>query len=1180
MRLRRLDLIRYGQFTDSSLEFPDEKCDFHLLFGQNEAGKSTALAAIEDMLFGIPVQSQYNFLHDYSSMRIGTVLENCGKSLEVVRRKGDKDTLLGSDGLPVTDGESALMFYLTGVDRSFFQRMFSLDHSRLREGGKEILEAKDDVGQMLFSAGSGIVGFRQRLSQLSDQADSLWATRRSKHRKYYIAEDKFKEAQAALREHTLTTKKWRELKRVYDEAEEVYTRIDNKHKETSAQRNRLSRIRRVYPDLRQKLDLDRQLKELENVIVLPDKSAILLATAKKKEDETVTRITTLQERLDRAKEISEEVSFDETLVQRADDVRQLHERRIEIRSEKADLPKRQAELNAAEEDLQADARELEWTETDPAALMMRIPSRAKIGQARSLLNRRGELEAEIRNHTRVLQESRKTRDELKQQLNRMRQPVDVSRLALVIRTLREQGNLEAQVRAIDKTFKATEEKVERRLKVLNPGGIDQNTLANTALPAQATVQDYLDKSRDWERRSRETHQESSLVKQELDKATATLKQIVQDEQVITSQELKEERGRRNTLWNLVKVKLVLNESITEEQYSGFEKELNNLTGTFESAMVNADDLADRRFDSAEAVGRISENKRKIGDLEINYRQMLANQAKLEDESIQLKSEWKNLWSATPFEPLSAEAMPEWFSKREKVLGAIDEQKSALHELKTLRDEVRQAKERLFNELAVFDVDVTSMESESLNVIIERADEEVRFRKDEADKNTKLKEDLENADIDVMRKEQNLLLAEENRGEWQIKWSSTLSEHGLAKDTAPEVVNSQIDVIDRMRETADRIRTLRYHRIDKINRDITDFEQVVMELVEDVAVDLADQSAENAVLELENRIDSAKRVQELQESKKNEITELANQIDKLNREWRESSNSITHLMSAAGVETKEALKKAIEQSDRKRSLNQELKSIIDKLNRDGDGKSLKELEEECENADIDDVTAHDKLIQTELDDLQNQQTIAVEERSLARDAFQAIGGDDVAARNAASKQEAITEIQEVAEKFVKVKTSVRLLQWAIDRYRREKQAPLLSRAGELFKAVTDGSFSSLRVEFDDKDVAHLTGVRPSGNIVPMSGLTTGTADQLYLSLRIAAIEDYLDRSDALPFIADDLFINFDDERAAAGFQLLGELSRKTQILFFTHHKHLVNVAQETLGTSVNLVTLSNCRRVNT
>lgn len=67
---------------------------------------------------------------------------------------------------------------------------------------------------------------------------------------------------------------------------------------------------------------------------------------------------------------------------------------------------------------------------------------------------------------------------------------------------------------------------------------------------------------------------------------------------------------------------------------------------------------------------------------------------------------------------------------------------------------------------------------------------------------------------------------------------------------------------------------------------------------------------------------------------------------------------------------------------------------------------------------------------------------------------------------------------------------------------------------------------------------------------------------------------MERAVALPFVADDLFINFDDGRAAAGFKLLGELSRKTQVLFFTHHQHLVDIARNTLDSNVNLVRFSD------
>ena len=373
MRLRRLNLIRYGHFTDNSFELPAGKSDIHVVFGPNEAGKSTVLAAIEDMLFGIPMHSPYDFLHDYNSMRIGALLENTSESLEVLRRKGNKDTLLDPVGSPIAGGEGVLTPYLAGADRSFFERMFNLDHVRLEVGGREILEAKDDVGQMLFSAGIGIAGLRERLNELRSEADELWNARRSKHRKFYIADDKLQKAKKELREQTFTANKWRELKRTYESAQEAYLEIDKKIKKASTERNRLSRIRRVFSDVRRKKELDNLLAELDDVIRLPEDAAMLVRDAEHRDTEAAIRIATLQEQLERDQVSLKGLTFDETLVQRAEDVHQLHERRIEVRSGKADLPERHAELNAAEEELRASATELDWRETDSMVLIERIP---------------------------------------------------------------------------------------------------------------------------------------------------------------------------------------------------------------------------------------------------------------------------------------------------------------------------------------------------------------------------------------------------------------------------------------------------------------------------------------------------------------------------------------------------------------------------------------------------------------------------------------------------------------------------------------------------------------------------------------------------------------------------------------------------------------------------------------
>ena len=97
-----------------------------------------------------------------------------------------------------------------------------------------------------------------------------------------------------------------------------------------------------------------------------------------------------------------------------------------------------------------------------------------------------------------------------------------------------------------------------------------------------------------------------------------------------------------------------------------------------------------------------------------------------------------------------------------------------------------------------------------------------------------------------------------------------------------------------------------------------------------------------------------------------------------------------------------------------------------------------------------------------------------------------------------------------------------------------------------------------------DTPRLFGIRPSGEQVDVAGMSEGSRDQLYLALRLAALELQVEQGLNMPLVADDLFINFDDRRTAAGLKVLGDLSRSMQVIFLTHHDHLVPVAKEVLG----------------
>ena len=91
-------------------------------------------------------------------------------------------------------------------------------------------------------------------------------------------------------------------------------------------------------------------------------------------------------------------------------------------------------------------------------------------------------------------------------------------------------------------------------------------------------------------------------------------------------------------------------------------------------------------------------------------------------------------------------------------------------------------------------------------------------------------------------------------------------------------------------------------------------------------------------------------------------------------------------------------------------------------------------------------------------------------------------------------------------------------------------------------LTGGSFARLTID-DDDGQSVLKGIRPDGRLVGVEGMSDGSHDQLYLALRLASLESWLQSHEPIPFIVDDILLNFDDQRATAALGALAELSRQ-------------------------------------
>jgi uncharacterized protein YhaN len=117
------------------------------------------------------------------------------------------------------------------------------------------------------------------------------------------------------------------------------------------------------------------------------------------------------------------------------------------------------------------------------------------------------------------------------------------------------------------------------------------------------------------------------------------------------------------------------------------------------------------------------------------------------------------------------------------------------------------------------------------------------------------------------------------------------------------------------------------------------------------------------------------------------------------------------------------------------------------------------------------------------------------------------------------------------------------------------------------AWSDPGRTGLHTDVDDKGCPILVGVRPDLSRLTVEKMSAGTCDQLFLALRLATLEWRLETSEPIPFIVDDILINFDDDRSRATLKVLVDLSKKNQVILFTHHRQIVEETNRIEGGGV-------------
>ncbi|RDI47878.1 ATP-binding protein [Falsibacillus pallidus] len=264
MQIKEIHIYGYGKF-ESLILHPDK--NLQVFFGENEAGKSTIMAFIQNILFGFPtkVQNERRFEPKTHSKYGGQLIieaHDWGEvTIERVRGKASGDVkVLLKDG--TVGGEELLARILGGIDKSVFQAIFSFSVHGLQQVHRL---SKEDIGKFLFSAGTmGTDRIFEAERELQKEMDDLF---KPSGRKPLLNKelDELRELEKMMKKARHENEKYSSLTHSLEKSEEKMESFIKERDNLQQKLLHIQHLQKMMPVYHQYNRIDKRLVELEGI---------------------------------------------------------------------------------------------------------------------------------------------------------------------------------------------------------------------------------------------------------------------------------------------------------------------------------------------------------------------------------------------------------------------------------------------------------------------------------------------------------------------------------------------------------------------------------------------------------------------------------------------------------------------------------------------------------------------------------------------------------------------------------------------------------------------------------------------------------------------------------------------------------------------------------------------------
>ena len=1141
MRIGDFTLENYGPFQHLTLPFDPAPGRVSLVVAPNGFGKSVIRRSIGDFLFGIDARTPMAFRHGTDRMRLLGDVVHDGARRPMVRRKGNGNTLSAAGGADIPPEEAGRL--LGGATKTTFQELFGLDTALLRSGGQDLIHTQGRLGQVLFAAGGGMARVRELMTELERKRDELGkATARHKSRPIWAALSNWEQGAADLRRAAMRPDGWDALERGATDAARHLETLSAAQAADSAERDRIRTISACRAWLDRLTTAQTVLAEAADAPDLDPAFEKRWRDALEADGKAAAAAEAAATELQGAQDARAKLCFDPAWIAAEAEISALADLRGLARGAEADLPRIQRDLSAARLRAMALRHDLGHDEA------WHLPPAPAVKDAQRRLQLHPKLAAEAASAQDRLTEADTGLNATLTDLEALPGQGDVAAITDLLALLRAGGDPTTRRDNARRKLLQADDALRSALSAIPDCPVTEAALRATAAPSEPELEATGKMLTSAEAAFNSAVEKHDTGLAALGAEQARLAALQAKAKLPAADALSNARAQRDALWG---------EFCTPVA----ERPDSKLPGpaaavALDRAIRHADAVADALITHGKEAAEAAALRDRLATMEAQ----LANaaQARLTAEATvaQAKSGLLAIARSAGGNAQDMPALRAFLAARKAAVACRDGRDAAAAELAETERELTTLGGQLAEAMGIALPDLAA-----LGTVLAEADRRIKAANDLASRQTVLTEQAATQRNARASAAGGAAKAERVLADWTAEWAPV----ALALSRPPaEASATTADALARIEE----LRGVE-HEAEDMQRRIDDMQAAIallstriaplLQLAPDLATALASLPPAAAAEVLQRRLQTEQRDAARCQDADRRIQQAAANLALSQTDAEAAARTLGGLRAALRAATNDEAEYQLQRARTVVAARADVTEALHQLAQQGGGLGIEVL-----TARASATTAEaDAARISEIDAIQRSRIPQIE---AARDASQTAAaardhaGSGMDAAEAAQRREAAqAALARTAEEALVLHAAHALLRTALDRQAAGAEQPLLARIGDVFRVITGGAQGGVHIE-ETRDGQTMVALEADGTTrKSLDQLSEGTCDQLFLALRVAALEEYATTASPLPFVADDVLQTFDDARAAATLLALLELSHRVQVIVLTHHPHVGDLA---------------------